>query len=46
MRHLDSNPKVGVLVLAGIELVFLLVAAVFWISYENNVDNSVDFSCC
>jgi len=36
----------NVLVLAGIELIFFPVAAVFWISYEKNVDSTDAFSCC
>jgi len=32
------------LVLAGIELIFLPVAAVVWIYYEKNVDNRLMFS--
>ena len=38
---------IGVLVSAGIELIFFLVAgmysAAFWISCENNVDNTLMF---
>ena len=34
-----------VLVSAGIELIFLSVAAVFWIQYKKNVNTDV-FSCC
>jgi len=32
-----------VLVLAGIELIFPPVAAVFWIQYEKNTDNTEGF---
>ena len=35
-----------VLVSDGIELIFLPVAAVFWIWYEKNVDNTDVFSYC
>jgi len=35
-----------VLITAGIELISLPVAAVFWLQYEKNVDNSYFFSCC
>jgi len=35
-----------VLVLAGIRLVFLSVAAALWISYEKNFDKNVIFRCC
>ena len=38
MRH-------TVLVSAGTELIFLPVAAVFWIWYEKNVDNTDGFTC-
>jgi len=31
--------------LAGIELISLPVAAVFWTSYKKNVDNTDVFSC-
>ena len=34
---------VVVLVLAGIELIFFTVAAVFGIQYENNIDNALKF---
>jgi len=34
-----------VLVSAGIELIFLSVAAVFWIYYKRNVDSTDVFSC-
>jgi len=33
----------AVLVSAGIELIFFPVAAVFWIQYEKNVDNTLMF---
>jgi len=45
IRKLLCVPKVRtrcnriVLILAGIEIVFFPVAAVFWIYYEKNVDN-------
>jgi len=32
--------------LAGIELIFLPVAAVFWKQYKKNVDNADVFSGC
>jgi len=35
-----------VLVLFGIELIFLLVAAVFWIYYKKNDDKTDVFICC
>ena len=35
----------GVLVLAGTELIFFLVAGILlWIQYENNVNNTLMFS--
>ena len=34
-----------VLVSAGIELIFLPVAALFWIQYEKNADDIDVFSC-
>jgi len=34
------------LVLAGTELIFLSVAAVFWIWNQKNVDDADVFSCC
>ena len=37
---------VFVLVSAGIELIFLPIAAVFWIWYKKNVDNTDVFSYC
>jgi len=40
------NQPTRVLLLAGIELIFLSVAAVFLIYYEKNVDNTDVFSCC
>jgi len=46
LHHLDRIPKDGVLVLAGTELIFLPVAAVFGILYEKSVDKSGGFSCC
>ena len=44
--HLMFSMYVSVLVSAGIKLIFLQVAAVFWIQYEKNVDNTDGFSCC
>jgi len=41
-----SPPRPSVLVLAGVEVVFLPVAAVFWSKYETKVDNADIFSCC
>ena len=38
--------KNTVVVSAGVELIFLSVAAVFWIWYKKNVDNIDVFSCC
>jgi len=35
--------KLTVLLSDGTELILFLVAAVFWISYENNVDNTYYF---
>jgi len=37
---------ISVLVSSRIELIFRPVAAVFWTSYEKNVDNTDGFSCC
>jgi len=37
---------INVLVSAGIELIFLAVATVFWIYYRKNVDNTDVFCCC
>jgi len=34
---------ISILVSVGIELIFLPVAAVFWIQYEKNVDNTPMF---
>jgi len=41
-----QDPKDGVLVSAGLELVFLPAAAVFWVAYEKSVDQSGGCSCC
>jgi len=40
-----QEPKDDVLVSAGLELVFLPAAAVFWVAYEKSVDKSGGFSC-
>jgi len=36
----------SLLVLAGIELISVPVAAVFWIKYKQNIDSIDVFSCC
>jgi len=41
-----QEPKDGVLVSAGLELVFLPAAAVFRVAYEKSVEKSGGFSCC
>lgn len=42
----DPTARQPVLVSAGTELIVFLLAAAFWISYENNVHNTYGFSCC
>jgi len=36
----------AVLISAGIELIFLPVAAGFWIQYEKSIDSTDVFNCC